>query len=163
MFEDKIKPVIKIKGNVEINLAIGGTYKEPWYEATDNYDGDITDTSLVTVKAIIGDTLGTYYVYYNAKDSHDNPSEEVVRTVIVLDLISPIIYFTDKCPQYITIEALDENDKYDPLCDVPGEGYIVYDDYTPDIEIIQTHIFINLHEYISALFFKIIINISCKN
>lgn len=136
---DSTPPVITLLGSNPYILRYGTTYVDPGYKVIDNYDGDITDnTELVTVKEIIGDTLGTYYVFYNAKDTHNNIALEVKREVIVLDLVSPIIYFTDKCPQYITIEALDPNDKYDPSCNLPGEGYRVVDDYVPDIDAIQT-------------------------
>ena len=135
---DSTPPVITLLGSNPYILRYGTEYVDPGYKVIDNYDGDITNNvDLVTVKEIIGDTLGTYYVYYNAKDTHNNIALEVKREVIVLDLVSPIIYFTDKCPQYITIEALDPNDGYDPSCNLPGEGYRVVDDYVPDIDAIQ--------------------------
>ena len=133
---DSTPPVITLLGSNPFILRYGDTYVDPGYTVIDNYDGDITDNEdLVDVEAIIGDTLGTYYVYYRAKDTHNNIADEVRRTVIVLDLVSPIIYFTNDCPQYIYLEALVE--EYDQRCNLPGMGYTVYDDYTPDIDAIQ--------------------------
>ena len=133
---DSTPPVITLLGSNPFILRYGDTYVDPGYTVIDNYDGDITfDEDLVSVEAIIGDTLGTYYVYYRAKDTHNNIAEEVKRTVIVLDLVSPIIFFTNDCPQYMYLEALVE--EYDQRCNLPGTGYTVYDDYTPDIDAIQ--------------------------
>lgn len=134
---DSLPPVITLLGSNPYILRYGTKYVEPGYKVIDNYDGDITNNSnLVTVVEIIGDTLGTYYVYYNAKDTHNNISSEVKREVIVLDLISPIIYFTDRCPQHMTIEVFSE---FDSRCNLPGaeNGYTVFDDYLPDLEVIQ--------------------------
>lgn len=46
---DTIKPVINLDGNIEINLAIGGTYKEPGYNSSDNYDGDLTKKVVIII------------------------------------------------------------------------------------------------------------------
>lgn len=78
---DKIKPVIKLKGNVEITLAIGGTYKEPGYEAFDNYDGDLTKKVVVT-NNIDTTKAGIYDVIYEVTDSSGN-KENVIRKVSV--------------------------------------------------------------------------------
>lgn len=134
--KDRTPPVITLLGSNPYILRYGTEYVEPGYKVIDNYDGDITNNSdLVKVRPVIGDTLGTYYVYYNAIDTNGNSTIEVKRTVIILDLVSPIIYFTDVCPQYMTVEAL--IGEYDTRCDVTGYGYTVYDDYTPDIDNIQ--------------------------
>lgn len=133
---DKTPPVITLLGSNPYILRYGTEYVDPGYKVIDNYDGDITNNEeLVTVTKVIGNTLGTYYVYYNAMDTHKNKSVEVIREVVVLDLVSPIIYFTDACPQYMYIEAL--TGVYDPKCNLPGDGYRVVDDYVPDIDVIQ--------------------------
>jgi len=140
--QDTTPPVITLKGSNPYILRYGDTYVEPGYTVIDNYDGDITNNSMqVTVREVIGNTLGAYYVYYNAIDTNKNPAKEVIREVVILDLISPIIYFTESCPQYITLEAL--VDSYNSNCDLPGLGYRVYDDYTPDIDLIQGWVEVN--------------------
>ena len=119
--KDRTPPVITLLGSNPYILRYGTEYVEPGYKVIDNYDGDITNNSdLVKVRPVIGDTLGTYYVYYNAIDTNGNSTIEVKRTVIILDLVSPIIYFTDVCPQYMTVEAL--IGEYDTRCDVTGYG-----------------------------------------
>ena len=133
---DSLPPVITLLGENPFILRYGDQYVDPGFTVIDNYDGNITNRDdLVSVEAVIGDTLGTYYVTYKAKDTHNNVAAEVKRTVIILDLVSPIITFTNDCPQYIYLEAL--VDSYDLRCNLPGSGFSVYDDYTPDIDAIQ--------------------------
>lgn len=135
--QDTTAPVITLLGSNPYILRYGTVYVDPGYKVIDNYDGDITDNpDLVSVVEVIGDTLGTYYVYYRAKDTNGN-STEITREVVILDLVSPIIYFTETCPQYMTVEALDPDRAYDLRCNTPGYGYTVVDDYIPDIDAIQ--------------------------
>jgi len=65
-------------------------YVEPGYEATDNYDGDVTGN--VTVTGTVGHTvLGSYLLHYNVSDSSGNPAEEKTRMVNVVDTTPPTI------------------------------------------------------------------------
>ena len=135
--QDTTPPVITLLGSNPYILRYGTTYVDPGYKVIDNYDGDITNNpDLVSVVEVIGDTLGTYYVYYRAKDTNGN-YVEITREVVILDLVSPILYFTETCPQYMTVEALDPDRAYDLRCNTPGYGYTVVDDYLPDIGAIQ--------------------------
>ena len=68
---DKEKPNINLNGNVEINLAINGTYKEPGYEATDNYDGNITD-KVEVINNVDLTKAGIYDITYKVTDSSGN-------------------------------------------------------------------------------------------
>ena len=78
---DTIKPVINLDGNVEINLAIGATYKEPGYNSSDNYDGDLTEKVVIT-NNIDTTKAGIYDVIYEVTDSSGN-KESVIRKVSV--------------------------------------------------------------------------------
>ena len=111
-------------------------YKEPGAVAKDNYDEFVP----VTITGEIGSELGSYFIYYNAVDSHGNIAETVTREVIVIDVQNPIIYFYPECPQYMTIEALYET--YDKRCDMPGYGFWVDDDYKADLEELQKRVVI---------------------
>lgn len=78
---DTIKPVINLDGNVEINLALGATYKEPGYNSSDNYDGDLTQKVVIT-NDIDTTKAGIYDVIYEVTDSSGN-KESVIRKVSV--------------------------------------------------------------------------------
>jgi hypothetical protein len=80
---DTTPPVITLLGDDPVALDLGTQYSEPGYEATDNYDGDITGN--VTVTGTVDHTVaGTYVLHYNVSDSSGNPAEEKTRTVNVV-------------------------------------------------------------------------------
>lgn len=78
---DTIKPVINLDGNVEVNLAIGSTYKEPGYNSSDNYDGDLTEKVVIT-NNIDTTKAGIYDAIYEVTDSSGN-KESIIRKVSV--------------------------------------------------------------------------------
>lgn len=77
---DKMVPVITLKGK-NMTILLNHKYEEPGFEASDNYDGNLTD------KVIIDNQLdntkeGTYKITYTVLDSSGNKAE-VVREVTV--------------------------------------------------------------------------------
>ena len=68
---DKEKPVINLDGNVEINLAINGTYTEFGYTAFDNYDGNLTD-KVEIINNVDTSKAGIYDINYQITDSSGN-------------------------------------------------------------------------------------------
>ena len=78
---DSQAPVIKLNGNSTINLERGSQYVELGASVTDNYDKDLV---AIITGSVDTNTLGTYYIRYNATDSSGNKATEVVRTVIVV-------------------------------------------------------------------------------
>jgi len=78
---DKEKPVINLNGNGEVNLALNGTYIEYGYNASDNYDGDITDKVEITNNIDLN-KAGIYEVVYKVSDSSGNETV-VTRNVSV--------------------------------------------------------------------------------
>lgn len=134
---DSTPPVITLNGTNPYIIRYSYptiNYVEPGAVAKDNYDEFVP----VTITGNIGNELGSYYMYYNAVDAHGNIATTVVREVIVIDVENPIIHFFDRCPQYITIEALYE--EYDTRCDAPGYGIWVEDDYMADLEELQKRV-----------------------
>ena len=79
--EDKIPPTITLKGNTEVNINVGDTYKDEGCTVQDNYDGDITNKVSITGEV---DTKkeGTYTITYKVADSSNNITE-TSRKVIV--------------------------------------------------------------------------------
>lgn len=77
---DSVSPEIKLVGE-NISFYVGENYKEPGYNASDNYDGDITSNVKVT-NNIDNKKAGTYEVIYTVIDSSNN-SFEVKRKVEV--------------------------------------------------------------------------------
>lgn len=134
---DSTPPVITLNGTNPFIIRYAYpdiNYVEPGAVAIDNYDEEVD----VTITGSLGNELGSYYLFYDAIDAHGNRATTVVREVIVVDISNPIIHFFDRCPQYMTIEALYE--EYDERCDMAGYGIWVEDDYQEDIEEIQKRI-----------------------
>ena len=85
---DQTGPVITLNGSDPITVAHGSQYTDEKAEAQDAVDGDV----IVTVDSSHVDTsqLGTYQVFYTAKDEAGNQTD-ATRTVIVTDQTGPVI------------------------------------------------------------------------
>ena len=88
---DTTAPVITLIGASTINLNIGDTYNEQGATATDNVDGNLT-SSIVITGTVNTASAGTYFVNYNVSDSSGNAANQVTRTVNVqADATPPVI------------------------------------------------------------------------
>ena len=132
-YYDPFPPELVLLGNADISIALGGTYTEPGFTATDNYEGDIT--SKVTVSGTVDTTkTGTYTLEYSVTDSYNNvtTAKRIVRIYSMQpapDLVMPdmpqgdgaatvvpngkVIYLTfDDGPSAHTARLLDILDQY---------------------------------------------------
>ena len=87
---DSSAPVITLQGQPVITVRLGNTYTDAGATATDDVDGDLTD-SIVTVNNVNTERVGRYTVTYNVSDSNNNVATQVVRTVNVVDTTDPIV------------------------------------------------------------------------
>ncbi|WP_179344692.1 immunoglobulin-like domain-containing protein [Winogradskyella ursingii] len=81
---DTTPPVITLIGSSTINLNTGDTYSEQGATATDNNDGNIS-ASIVITGNVNTSVAGTYFRNYNVSDSAGNSASQVVRTINVTD------------------------------------------------------------------------------
>ena len=80
---DDVKPEINLLGEEEMIIDYGSNYKEPYFTATDNYDGDIKNK--VKIKGKVNTKRsGTYKLTYKVSDSSGNTCKKT-RMVIVKD------------------------------------------------------------------------------
>ncbi|WP_054852229.1 immunoglobulin-like domain-containing protein [Olleya sp. ITB9] len=79
---DTVKPVITLVGASTINLTVGDTYTELGATATDNIDGNIT-SSIVISGTVNTNTAGTYTRNYNVTDAAGNAANQISRSVVV--------------------------------------------------------------------------------
>ena len=106
--KDLESPKIVLTGETVI-LNYKEEYKEPGYEALDNYDGVITHL-VKTENNINSEKLGEYSVKYTVKDTSGNKSE-VVRKVLVKDTEEPKITFKRGINTYAILgNKIDLND-----------------------------------------------------
>lgn len=80
---DIVAPVITLTGSDTINVTLGDAFTDPGATATDNVDGDITTSIVVSGDTVDVNTAGTYTITYNVSDAAGNPATEVTRTVTV--------------------------------------------------------------------------------
>ncbi len=80
--DDKVKPVITLKGEATITLNVGQKATDPGATALDDQDGDISER-IKRSGDVDTDVLGTYYVYYSVSDISGNLSDIIIRTYIV--------------------------------------------------------------------------------
>lgn len=80
---ENTRPVITLKGPNPDVVYIGTSYIDPGATAFDKEDGDITSKIVVTGN-LNTNTLGTYTLSYNVKDSKGLSATEVTRTVKVV-------------------------------------------------------------------------------
>ena len=79
---DTTKPVIELIGG-DVILRLGETYNELGATATDDVDGNLTNS--IVISGEVGEAKGTYTITYNVTDSSNNKANEVTRTVYVVD------------------------------------------------------------------------------
>ena len=78
---DKIKPIIKLKGDKEVNVMLGSSYFDDGYEVVDNYDKDLNSKVSVT-GSVDTSKIGEYELKYSVVDSSGNEGV-ITRKVIV--------------------------------------------------------------------------------
>ena len=80
---DTVSPVITLYGPTNMTLQVGLIYTDPGYLATDDVDGNITDSVIVT-GIVNADTPGVYIISYDVTDSSGNAAITQTRTITVL-------------------------------------------------------------------------------
>ncbi|WP_282049921.1 immunoglobulin-like domain-containing protein [Maribacter aquivivus] len=130
---DTIKPIIVLNGDNPLVLYVGEPFVEDGYLATDDVDGDITDLVMVDMTYLNMNVAGTYSITHNVKDSAENAAIEVVRTVIISELISTpvdlasndisILLYSPTCPGTSNGSITITNDsEYDLIATLSGNG-----------------------------------------
>lgn len=120
-YYDRTPPEIILIGGEQITVPVGTRYKDPGYNAQDNYDGDLTALVTVAEVDIPWYQPGTYEIHYQVADSTGNQAE-ATRQVIMQAAERPqtvypegkVIYLTfDDGPCADTPRLLDILKKYD--------------------------------------------------
>ena len=82
--------VIVVSGDVTVTVEAGTSYSDAGANATDSYDGDLTESVEVTGMVDVL-KVGEYTLTYNVSDAAENAAVAVVRTVNVSDRTLPVI------------------------------------------------------------------------
>jgi peptidoglycan/xylan/chitin deacetylase (PgdA/CDA1 family) len=102
---DTTKPVITRLGTSPVKVNVFSTYVDAGATAYDNLDGNITSKIVVT-GTVNTSKLGTYYIYYNVKDTAGNVAKTVIRTVQVVDTVKPVIAVIGASTIYVKVNSL---------------------------------------------------------
>ena len=106
---DTDPPLITINGDSELTLEAGANYTELGAKATDNEDGDLSGSIIVTGE-VNTKIPGVFKIFYGLKDSAGNEAVTITRTVFVVDTTSPVITLVGEA--IVTVEV--GNDYEDP-------------------------------------------------
>ena len=80
--KDITPPIINLLGNDIVTIALGTAYVDSGYTATDDIDGDLSSSVIIT--GIVNEfNAGTYQLHYNVSDNAGNKANEKIRTVII--------------------------------------------------------------------------------
>ena len=85
---DVTPPTITLAGQTNMTVPVNTTYADPGYTATDDYDGDLTGSVVVT-GTVDAAKIGTYTIYYDVSDGSGNAAIQQVRTVHVEAIPDP--------------------------------------------------------------------------
>lgn len=99
---DTVAPVITLTGSATINLNVGASFTDPGATATDNVDGNLT-SSIVVTGSVNTNAVGTYTLNYNVSDAAGNAATQVSRTVNVTDGTAPVITLTGSSTINLTV------------------------------------------------------------
>jgi hypothetical protein len=87
---DNSPPLITLNGDTSVQVRLGDSYNEEGATATDNIDGDITQSITIGGDTVDVNTPGTYIITYYVSDLAGN-AQSISRTVEVFDGDGPII------------------------------------------------------------------------
>lgn len=127
---DTTIPVITLVGASTVSQEATLVYNDLGATASDNTDGDITSSIVVTSTVNTG-LLGSYTVRYNVSDAAGNDAVEVVRTVNVVDTTIPTISLNGGSRKQVLLNGTytelgaTANDSYDG--DITGSVVIAGD------------------------------------
>ena len=85
ILQDTIVPVITLLGNNPQIIEVNSVYVELGATASDNLEGNLTDSIIIDSSSVDMSTPGDYYVTYDVSDSSGNSANQSVRTVTVQD------------------------------------------------------------------------------
>ncbi|MCH5375147.1 MAG: DUF5011 domain-containing protein, partial [Planctomycetes bacterium] len=86
---DTTPPEITLVGDNPLNIETGSPYTEYGATATDDVDGDLTESVEIDASQVDIQVAGRYEVFYDVSDTAGNAAETAVRIVIVENPATP--------------------------------------------------------------------------
>ena len=117
---DVTAPVITLLGTTPVTHPHGQTYVDAGYTATDNHDGDLSG-SVVLTGNVNSNVVGQYTLTYNLTDAAGNAAATRYRTVNVTDQAGPTITLLGANPLSVDIGATFTDPGYTATDAVDGD------------------------------------------
>lgn len=86
--DDTTAPIIHLIGDTSVTIKVGEVYTDQSATAMDETDGDLT-SSVVAVSNVDNSKPGIYSVTYDVSDSSSNKATQIIRTIIVTEVVAP--------------------------------------------------------------------------
>ena len=91
IISDTTIPVITLTGNATVNVEQGSSYVDAGATASDDVDGNVTGSIVISGDTVDPATAGIYIIRYDVSDVALNAAIQVTRTVTVADTTIPVI------------------------------------------------------------------------
>lgn len=114
---DTQAPVITLLGDATINIKLGETFTDPGATASDDVEGNLTSSIVVSGDVVDINTEATYTITYNVSDAAGNAATEVSRTVIVA-----AVSCTDESAESINAADLNMTFMTDQTANIIADG-----------------------------------------
>jgi hypothetical protein len=88
---DTTAPTIMLTGLATVAVEQGSSYTDAGATASDNIDGGLTGSIIVSGDTVDANIAGTYVIRYDVSDAAGNSAAQITRTVAVADTTAPII------------------------------------------------------------------------
>lgn len=121
-YVDTTAPAMTLNGSANINLNVGDPYTELGANCTDNVDGNIDGSVIVSGDTVNTGVAGTYTVLYDCADAAANNAPQLSRTVNVTASGTPAISLLGTSP--VTHEAATTYNDAGATCNDPDDGNI---------------------------------------
>ncbi|MES9939587.1 MAG: immunoglobulin-like domain-containing protein [Candidatus Thiodiazotropha sp. 6PLUC1] len=104
---DTTPPEITLLGAnpIEIDVSASVSFTDPGATASDDSDGDISDSIVIGGDAVDTSTPGTYLLTYDVNDAAGNAATQLIRRVMVIDTTPPEIVLLGENPVEINLSA----------------------------------------------------------
>jgi len=116
---DTVKPEIALLGEETVSLPVGEEYQESGCTASDNYNGDLTES--VSITGTLDPAVpGSYVLTYSVSDESGNKAQ-TTRTVIYVDVTAPVITLTGDAEMELDNGAVYEEPGFSATDDCDGD------------------------------------------
>lgn len=116
---DNESPIISLNGDEVVEINVNNEYNELGVIVSDNVDNDLQDKVEIT-NNIDNNKIGEYQVSYKVKDKSNNVSEKI-RTVRVVDSISPVISLKGSKKIIVKVNESYQDDGYSAIDNYDGD------------------------------------------